>query len=164
MPTRESATSALHFRKATAADAAGISRLVIRTLRETNASYYDEHVLASVIANFSAERVTARMVDRTTLVATMGHDLVGTASLHGAVVRSVFVAPDRQGRGIGAELMRRLFAIAGTLDIYRLTVPSSINAEGFYRRLGFEHLRDEFEGAERMILMSKMLRPATGRD
>jgi hypothetical protein len=36
-------------------------------------------------------------------------------------------------------------------------VPFSITAEGFYARLGFQKVRDEFYGAERTIIMQLWL-------
>jgi len=39
-------------------------------------------------------------------------------------------------------------------------VPSSITAAGFYRKLGFVFVRDEFHGDERTIIMKKDIRQA----
>jgi GNAT superfamily N-acetyltransferase len=91
------------------------------------------------------------------LVATIGSRLVGTASLDGNVVRTVFVTPDVQGRGVGSRLMAEIERIARERDIRSLTVPSSVTAERFYARLGFMALRDSYHGAERTIIMERML-------
>ncbi|POR51879.1 GNAT family N-acetyltransferase [Bosea psychrotolerans] len=147
----------LEIRRATSADAQIISDLIIRTLRETNARYYSPDILETVIANFSSDKVALRMGDRSVLIAMTERDIAGTASLHGNWVRSVFVRPDRQGQGIGARLMESVLAIAAEQGLGQVTVPSSVNAEGFYAKLGFVHLRDEFHGAERVILMTKVL-------
>ena len=148
---------ALEIRRAETADARIISDLVIRTLRETNSRHYSLDLLEGVIANFSSDKVALRMADRIVLVAADEGDLVGTASLHENWVRSVFVRPDRQGQGIGARLIESVLAIAVEQRLGQVTVPSSINAEAFYGKLGFVHLRDEFQGAERVILMTKTL-------
>lgn len=148
---------ALEIRRATPADALIISDLIVRTLRETNARYYSADILDGVIANFSSDKVALRMADRIVLIAVNEGEIVGTASLHGNWVRSVFVRPDRQGQGIGARLMESVLAIAVEQKIGQVTVPSSVNAEAFYGKLGFVHLRDEFQGAERVILMTKAL-------
>jgi len=39
----------------------------------------------------------------------------------------------------------------------RLRVPSSITAQGFYKRLGYSKVRDEYHGDERTIIMEKQL-------
>lgn len=153
----------IEIRQAAFADADEISVVVLRCLREANAQYYAPDVLTLIAENFSVAKITARMADRTVLVATIDNAVVGTASLQGTWVRSVFVSPDRQGTGIGRRLMHAIEELAGAQNIEQITVPSSINAEGFYRRLGFAHLRDEFHGQERVILMMKSLVSAAGQ-
>lgn len=46
---------------------------------------------------------------------------------------------------------------ATSAGIKALRVPSSITAEGFYRTLGYEKIRDELHGEERTIVMEKSL-------
>lgn len=152
---------AVEIRQATPADVEEISAVVLRCLRETNAQYYAADIMASVIENFSPEKIAARLADRIVWVAIVESTIIGTASLHGSWVRSVFVRPDRQGLGIGARLMQVIEDCADAQGIGQISVPPSINAEGFYRRLGFTHLRDEFHGQERVIVMVKSLASAT---
>lgn len=147
----------IEIRPATPADVEEISAVVLRCLRETNAQHYSADIIASAVENFSPEKVAARLIDRMVLVATVERAIIGTASLHGSSVRSVFVRPDRQGRGIGTHLMKAIEDCAEARAVDQLFVPSSINAEGFYRRLGFRHLRDEAQGQERVIVMVKSL-------
>lgn len=148
---------AIEIKPATPADVEEISAVVLRCLRETNAQHYSADVIASVIENFSPDKIAARFADRLVLVATAKGEIIGTASLHGAWVRSVFVRPDQQKHGIGTRLMRAIEERAEAQGIRQISVPSSINAEGFYRRLGFAHLRDELHGQERVIVMAKSL-------
>lgn len=50
------------------------------------------------------------------------------------------VAPDRQGRGLGGELLRRGLARAGATPVYLYTVkPENLD---YYRRFGFEVIDD----------------------
>ena len=58
--------------------------------------------------------------------------IIGTASLQGSVVRTVFVDPDHQGKGIGARLMDVVESLARARSIATLSVPSSLTAQGFY--------------------------------
>jgi GNAT superfamily N-acetyltransferase len=94
---------------------------------------------------------------RQVYVATLDGQVVATGSLDRHTVRSVFVDPVYQGRGIGSLLMATVESVARQTGVERLLVPSSITAEGFYRSLGFVHVRDEFQGAERTIIMEKVL-------
>jgi predicted N-acetyltransferase YhbS len=150
-------TSELLIRPAVRDDAEAISRVIIRALRETNAQDYPPDVIASVAVNFSPERVSELMEAREVLVAILADEIVGTASLQGAVVRTVFIAPDHQACGIGTALMHEIERRARQRGFAQLMVPSSITAEDFYARLGFAAVRDEYHGEERTIIMQKLL-------
>ena len=141
-------------------DAADISAVILRALRETNAKDYTDEIIARVEQSFSPDAVCELIGKRTVFVATIGSRLVGTASLDGIVVRTVFVAPDMQARGVGKLLMVELEHIARTRNIPALTVPSSVTAEAFYAKLGFKAVRDSYHGDERTIIMERSLNPS----
>ncbi|KPH01674.1 acetyltransferase [Pseudomonas sp. RIT-PI-q] len=145
------------IRLATAEDAAAISQVIIQSLRHSNAHDYPPEVIAQVEQSFSPEAVGTLIDQRQVFVATLDHRVVATASLDGDVVRSVFVDPSHQGGGLGRQLMATLESIAIDAKIAVLRVPSSITAEGFYTRLGFRKVRDEFHGAERTIVMERRM-------
>lgn len=117
---------AIEIRPATALDVEGISRAVIRALRETNAQDYAPHIIDAVVANFSPERVASLIAGRRVYVAIARGLIVGTASLNGQVVRTVFVDPDHQCKGIGARLMDVVESVARAQSIAILSVPESV--------------------------------------
>lgn len=129
--------------------------MILRALRETNGRDYPPHVIAAVAENFSPEKVAAQLTTRQAYVAVIDGAVVGTASLNGSVLRSVYVDPAHQGKGIGAQLMDVLEGLARSQSVAILSVPSSITAEGFYQKRGFVSIRDEFHGDERTIIMRK---------
>lgn len=143
------------IRRAKRDDAQAISRIVIAALRESNSQDYPAEVIAQVEQSFSPTAVSALLDSRVVFVAFNQSELLGTASLDGEVVRTVFVAPIHYGAGIGRQLMRAIHTAAIKAGITALRVPSSITAQGFYARLGYRKLRDEFHGAERTIVMEK---------
>jgi predicted N-acetyltransferase YhbS len=69
----------------------------------------------------------------------------------------VFVAPEKQFKGIGRALMGSVEKEAKTAGIEVLTVAASITAEPFYAKLGYEAVRDVFYGDERTIVMERRL-------
>ncbi|WP_027547524.1 GNAT family N-acetyltransferase [Bradyrhizobium sp. WSM2254] len=138
-------------------DADDISGVILRALRETNATDYSDEIIERVERSFSPDAVRELIGKRTVFVAILGGRVVGTASLDGSVVRTVFVAPDVQARGIGKLLMAEIERTARDRDISALTVPSSITAEAFYARLGFNAVRDSYHGDERTIIMERWL-------
>lgn len=144
-----------HIRRAQREDAEAISRIVITALRESNSQDYPAEVIAQVEQSFSPAAVSALLDSRMVFVAVNQNELLGTASLDGEVVRTVFVAPIHHRTGVGKRLMETVHAAAIRAGVTALRVPSSITAQGFYARLGYRKLRDEFHGMERTIVMEK---------
>jgi amino-acid N-acetyltransferase len=79
----------------------------------------------------------------TTLVAREDGQVIGSAALEiypdGALLRSVAVAPEAQGQGVGRELTAAAIHLADTLNapaLYLLTT----TAERFFPRFGFERI------------------------
>ncbi|MDO7900512.1 N-acetyltransferase family protein [Pseudomonas sp. K1(2024)] len=141
------------IRDATQDDAQAISSVVVAALRISNSQDYPPEVIGNVEQHFSASAIKKLIVARRVFVAQDDGQLVGTASLDGSVVRTVFVAPHVQGCGVGHRLMTHVHNTAVQNGISRLQVPSSITAEGFYARLGYQRLREVMHGAERTIVM-----------
>lgn len=138
-------------------DAAAISAVILRALRETNAKDYTAEIVARIESSFDPDSVRRLIGQRIVFVATIGSRLVGTAGLDGSVVRTVFVSPDAQGRGIGKLLMTEIERTAREGNIPSFTVSSSVTAVAFYARLGFKVVRDSYFGDERTIIMERVL-------
>lgn len=145
------------IRPATAADASAISQVIIQSLRQSNALDYPPDIIEQVEKSFSTESIRTLLTQRQVFVAMIDSHIVATASLDRDVVRSVFVDPTQQGRGLGRQLRATIESIAAEAKIEVLRVPSSITAEAFYFKLGFRKVRDEFHGAERTIIMERRL-------
>lgn len=141
-------------------DADDISGVILRALRETNAKDYTTEIIERIERSFSPGAVRQLIGKRTVFVAAIGTRIVGTASLDGSVVRTVFVAPNVQARGVGKRLMAEVERAARERNIPALTVPSSVTAEAFYARLGFRAVRDSYHGDERTIIMERVLNDA----
>ena len=147
----------ISIRKACPEDSSAISTITIAAIEETNAKDYPASVVAKLPENFSPEQIAKRMLVRDTYVSVADGKITGTASLDKNTVRSVFVTPKLHGFGIGLALMKHIEKLATLNGISELTVPSSITAEGFYRKLGYEKVHEEYEGIERIIIMRKPL-------
>lgn len=77
-----------------------------------------------------------------------------------AVVFDMIVAPERQGRGIGSEILRRLLARCDEAGIRDVLLFSARGKAGFYRRFDFVERPDDAPG---MILRRRRPAGATTR-
>jgi len=145
------------IRAAHEGDAAGASLVILRALRETNTKDYSQDIIERLAKSFGPADVLKLIGKRKVFVAVIGGRIVGTASLDGKVVRTVFVAPDVQGRGVGRLLMAEVARAAREMGVEELAVPSSVTAEHFYSKLGFKAVRDSYHGEERTIIMERSL-------
>jgi N-acetylglutamate synthase-like GNAT family acetyltransferase len=145
------------IRAARDGDADAISEVILSSLRDTNAKDYPRAVIERLEKNFTSSAVLGLMGGREMLVAACGRRVVGTASLDRNVVRTVFVAPDAQGRGVGKRLMAEIERKARGTGVTTLIVQSSVTAQSFYASLGFIPVRDNYHGEERTIIMERDL-------
>jgi putative acetyltransferase len=148
---------ALTIRPATAADVAALSDLIRRTVRLSNASDYPAEVVELISADNAPDKVAQRLVERDVFVCCEGQRLVGTIGLGGDKLRSLFVEPGLQGKGVGARLVAHLEAHARKAGVAELHLSSSITARGFYERLGYRLIRFEEREDGSTFLMSKTL-------
>lgn len=144
-------------RLAQAADAQGISQVILAALHSSNARDYPADVIARVATHFTPDAVLELLNRRIVLVAIQDALIVATAALDADVVRSVFVNPELQGQGIGRLLMIEIELRAREAGVTVLSVPSSLTAEPFYSKLGFHTVRDVYHGNERTLVMEKTL-------
>ncbi|MBZ9851862.1 GNAT family N-acetyltransferase [Mesorhizobium sp. CA14] len=147
----------LNIRRAADGDAEAVSRVIVAALRQTNAKDYTPGIIARVEQSFSPSAMLQFFKKRHVLVAAAADRIVGTASLDGTTVRSVFVDPQLQRVGVGRRLMAAIEEAARANGVTLLTVPSSVTAEPFYSRLGFRAVRDSFYRDERTIVMERLL-------
>jgi len=146
------------IRLACEADADAISRVILSALHTSNARDYSPSVIERVKLSFSPAALKALMSDRHVFVAEREGEIVGTASLEGRAVRSVFVDPAWHHQGIGRQLMAHIDHVARNAGVDVLIVPSSLTAQGFYTALGFKVVREQQEGEERTLIMERELR------
>ena len=145
------------IRRAGQGDADAISRLIRLTVRQSNGADYPADVIERVVAGFDRQNVARLISQRQVFVAQVGSALLGTASLEGDVVRSVFVQPDAQGSGLGRALMDKLEWVARDEGISRLRVPASLTARGFYESLGYQVVRTISLGNETTLVMERAI-------
>jgi putative acetyltransferase len=148
---------AITIRPATLKDASIVSALIQQTVRQSNSPDYEPAVVELICANFKLEKVIEKMAERDVFVAIFEDKIVGTISLGGNKLHSLFVEPQLQKSGIGALLVAHLEIHATCKGIPTLRVSSSITARDFYQRLGYSQLGFENRPNGSTFAMSKEL-------
>ena len=145
------------IRRATAADAEAVHEIVLLALRETNARDYPSSVIDRLILTLP-DKVVSNLETWCAFVAIVNGRVVGTGSLNGQTVSSVYVHPEYQGRRIASKLMDAVENVASSQSLRTLSVQSSVTATPFYAKRGFKTVRQGYFGQEPIILMSKDIR------
>ena len=149
------------IRRATAADAAAVHKIVLLAVRATNARDYPSSVIERLVLTLP-DKVASNLQTWCAFVAIVNGRVVGTGSLNGQTVISVYVHPDYQGRGIATKLMDAVENAANAQSQRTLSVQSSVTAKAFYAKRGFKIVREGFFGEEPTILMSKDIPGTSG--
>lgn len=127
------------------ADSEQASRLIVRCLREVNSRDYTGEQIQRICEAFTPQQVARRFGECTSFVAVKDEQVIGTATLKGNEVGSVFVTPDLHGLGIGKLLMNHVESVAAKSGLTTLTAYASLAAIGFYKHLGYRPIREKVE-------------------
>lgn len=133
----------LSIRPLRAADIPQVSALIRNTLLLTNLPDYDLETIQALMPTFSTEAVGALARRREMFVCEEGGRLSGVLGLEAAEVYTFFVAPDRQGHGMGRTFLHFAEDLARKRGIKELRVSASLTAVGFYERLGYRRMGAE---------------------
>jgi putative acetyltransferase len=131
----------MHLRKARPGEGQAIVGLHARTVREINSRDYTPEEIDVWLARKSPEKEEARIGAGEVYVC-IGDDeaLLGYGSRRGDRIAALYVAPDRQGQGVGSMLLAQLERDAIAEGIEVLELNSTLAAAGFYRQQGYETL------------------------
>ncbi|WP_299640407.1 GNAT family N-acetyltransferase [uncultured Ruegeria sp.] len=147
----------IKIRQATVADVLPLSGLIRRTIRASNSKDYDQKSIDMLSAIFEPEPVAERIENELILLCFMGTKLVGTVGLRDNYLRSMFVDPGFQGRGLGKMLVARIEEEARQRAIPEMMLHSSLTAREFYLALGYEFVELQTYPEGPFVLMRKPL-------
>ncbi|WP_440983310.1 GNAT family N-acetyltransferase [Shinella sumterensis] len=131
-------------------------------LLKLSAIWFDASMAAHAFigeARLREQRVaieTVYLPQAETGVACHAGEPVGFISLLDAFIGGLFVAPGRQGLGIGRALVRHALDLKGELSLEVYT--ANRQAYGFYRSLGFEELSRRATDSEGLPFENAMMR------
>lgn len=139
------ATHTIALRAAVPDDLPALWVLRTRAVAQACAAHYPASVLAAWLAAPAPESLPRLLAAGGGIVAMEAGRLLGYAVLDAASgeVDAVFVEPAEHGRGIGALLLDALEDMALAAGRRLLFLSASLNAVPFYRRVGFQTIREE---------------------
>lgn len=152
------------IRPAVAADAAAIVAVHHAAVHRSAAAAYPRETLDA----WSGPPGEARFRRMREVIAEVeGSRIVGFGEVIPRLeeLRSLYVDPDAGGRGVGTRLLAALERLAVERGLARLTLNSSVNAEGFYRRAGYATLERGVHrlGSGHELACVRMVKAMVGR-
>ena len=120
-----------------------VSALIQNTLLVSNLADYDLEIIGNLLSAFSPQELRALARKRRIYILEKDGVLLGTIGLENARVYNFFVPPDRQGSGIGGELLDFVENQARSEGWRNLTVDSSLTAVSFYRNKGYRRTGEQ---------------------
>jgi GNAT superfamily N-acetyltransferase len=126
-----------------ARDLQRVSALIQNTLLISNLSDYDLEIIGNLIKAFSPDQLRVLAGKRRIYIYEEDGVLLGTIGLEDGKLYNFFVSPDRQGSGVGGELLDYVEKKAKAEGRQKLTVDSSLTAVAFYRRKGYRQTGEQ---------------------
>jgi putative acetyltransferase len=139
-------------------DLTQVSALIQNTLLVSNLADYDLEIIGNLQNAFSPQQLRALAGKRRIYVYEVEGAVLGTIGLEGSRVYNFFVAPDKQGSGVGRELLDYVENQARIAGQRLLMVDSSLTAVSFYKARGYQAKGEQLnESFGRTITMTKKL-------
>jgi GNAT superfamily N-acetyltransferase len=128
------------IREAKNEDAQQIYEVHIASIRHFCSAFYPENSISGWIASKTIESYKKLPEDSILIVAEINERIAGFGLLNlgQKSINSLYVAPINSGTGIGKMLLINLEKIAQNHGIFELKCCSTLNAVGFYRKMGYE--------------------------
>lgn len=144
------------IREFTNDDCHQISSIIRDNLIHVNRKDYSEKIINNMYSMFTPEYIVSLSEKRKVLVAVSEDTIVGTASLEQDTIYTVFVDKQHHNLSIGRNLINFIERFALDSGITLLKLPSSITAQRFYEKLGYQEFDVvESEDFGRDIIMMK---------
>ena len=131
------------IRPAKETDLANLSQLIARSVNTLNASDDSAEDLAFICAKHDEANLLRHLMRREVLVLEIDNKLIGTGSLEGDRLHSLFVEPNIAKMGHGRTLVDHIESLARSKGVSLLKLSSSRTAVLFYEKLGFQKLNFE---------------------
>jgi ribosomal protein S18 acetylase RimI-like enzyme len=157
------------IRRAEASDIVGVRRLLLDTWHDTYDALIGVERVNEITGSWHSLEALSRqlhMEGTAFLLAQENGEIVGHALAIGQrpptlILARLYVAPNRQRRGIGGRLLQAAIDAFPQADIVQLDVEAdNPKGLGFYRRMGFQPVGERVEAGINHLRMEKSLKQA----
>ena len=128
---------ALHFRLADPADVTNLYDIRQAAIRQLSLTHLSEWEAAAWAERGGIPRVERAIARDEVWVATLGPQLVGWLHRAANSIEGLYVSPPAARQGVGTALVRLAEKHIAQRGHALVVLESSLNAMGFYRRLGY---------------------------
>ena len=154
----------LTLREFDPADLDEVHALIARTIEASYEGVYCRTAIDHFHEHHARDEIVNDAAEGCTIVLEADGCIVGTGTLVGAYIGRMYVAPERQGKGLGGRILDALESRARAGGVETVDLAASIPARPFYQRRGYRLVAErahEFPGGERLdwFEMVKTLRP-----
>lgn len=146
----------MEYRKAEAADAQQIWRLVQDTIKAVYPKYYPREIVDFFCELHSIESIETDIEKGLVRVLTVDNSTVGTGSVNENHITRLFISPECQGKGFGSYIMSCIEDEI-SLNYSTACLDSSLPAARFYDKRGYKTVRHEEITAGDSILVYEIM-------
>ncbi|QQG46054.1 MAG: GNAT family N-acetyltransferase [Candidatus Niyogibacteria bacterium] len=148
------------IRKAELRDAKVIAELHKKVVSEVNSKFYPVEAIEEWSKDISEKNVKNQFRNSDWIVAEAGNKLVGFGQYLAAEGRvfQINVSPEYLNQSIGRKLYDYMENDFISKKVEKIELNSTLNAIGFYQKLGFKMVEEIYIGSIKMIKMEKSLR------
>ena len=132
-----------------------LSDIILANLYKINIKDYGKEIIDKISVNFTENKIKENFPKRTKCFVALNNGIVvGTASIDKFkgdetgkkyIILTVFVNPKNHYQGIGKMLINSIENYAKKINAKELIVPSSIYANEFYHKLGYNYINKNKE-------------------
>ncbi|MEO9167178.1 MAG: GNAT family N-acetyltransferase [Aestuariivirga sp.] len=151
----------MKIRPANEADLTKLSELIIHSVSVLNTADDSPKDIAYICTKHDPQHMQQNLYRREVFVLEMNNQLIGTISLGGDRLHSLFVEPDSAKKGYGRILVGHIENLARNNSVSVLKLSSSRTAVAFYEKLRFKKLGFEPREFASTWAMEKRLKPAS---
>ena len=148
----------LEIRKARLEQTDVISEIVSKTIKEVYSKYYSDEVVDFFLELHNRDNIHNDILKDNTYVIGCGDAIFGTGTMNQNTISRVYVTPNHQHEGIGTNLMDYLEKEI-IKNYSHVNIDASLPAAEFYRKRGYEFLRqEEYSVANGKLLSYSIMR------